>query len=117
MWRAFLQLIEDYVTDALRVAPQMRIPEPQCLDTVRLQKLFALGVVTLLFWKPMLPTVEFDCQFRFLAKEINTVNAGGMLAAEFVAAEAPVAQPVPDELFRPRFRFAKLPGAFDVGHE
>jgi hypothetical protein len=28
-----------------------------------------------------------------------------------------VAQPAPDEFFRPRFLFAKLAGVFDVGHD
>jgi len=39
-----------------------------------------------------------------------------MLAAEFVTAEAPVAQPAPHELFRPGFLFAECASAFDNGH-
>ena len=35
--------------------------------------------------KAMLAAVQFHIQFRLLAKEIEIVNADGMLAAEFVA--------------------------------
>jgi hypothetical protein len=45
------------------------------------------------------------------------VNANRMLPTEFVTGETPVAQPAPDEFVRPRFFFAKLAGAFDVGHD
>ena len=65
----------------------------------------------------MLAAVQFHIQFRFLAKEIELVNADGMLAAKLVAAETPVAQPAPHELFRPGFILAKLAGAGDFGHE
>jgi len=65
----------------------------------------------------MLPAIQFNVQFRLLAEEIQMVRADGMLAAKFVTAEATVAQPAPDELFRPGFYFAKPAGAFDVGHE
>ena len=94
----------------------MRIPKSQCFNFVRLQKFFSFCVVTLLIWKTMLAAVEFNRQFRFLAKEIKVVSAHGMLAAEFIGRETPSAQPAPDKLFRPRFYFAKLPGAFDFGH-
>ena len=45
------------------------------------------------------------------------VNADGMLSAKFVTAKATGAQPAPDKFFRPRFLFAKLAAAFDVGHD
>jgi hypothetical protein len=95
----------------------MRIPETQRLDAARLQKLFPPGVVLPLVWKTVLAAAQFHVQFRFLAKEIEIVIADGMLAAKFIAAEAAGAQPTPHEFFRPRFIFAKLAGAFDVGHE
>lgn len=65
----------------------------------------------------MLAAVQFDVQLCLLAKEIEIIIADGMLMTEFVAAEAPVAQPTPQEFFRPSFLFAKLAGAFSVGHE
>jgi hypothetical protein len=40
-----------------------------------------------------------------------------MLPAKFIAAEPAVAQPAPHQLFCPGFDLAKLPGAFDVGHD
>jgi hypothetical protein len=40
-----------------------------------------------------------------------------MLAAEFVAAKTPGAQPAPHELFRPSVIAAKLSGALDFGHD
>ena len=117
MRRACLQLIENRVADALRVPPQMRIPESQCLDAARLQKLFPLRIVFPLVGKTMLAAVQFHIQFRLLAKEIQMVNAEGMLAAKFVAGEPPCAQPAPDKFFRPGFNLAKLASAGDVGHE
>ena len=65
----------------------------------------------------MLAAIQFHIQFRFLSKEIEIVNAERVLAAEFVAAEPPVTQPAPHQFLRPRFILAKLPGAFDVGHD
>ena len=61
--------------------------------------------------------VQFHIQLRLLTEEIQIVNSDGVLAAEFVAGETAVTQPAPDQFFRPRFFFAKLPGAFDVGLE
>jgi hypothetical protein len=40
-----------------------------------------------------------------------------MLAAKLVAGKTTATQPAPHELFRPCFFFAKLAGAFDVGHD
>jgi hypothetical protein len=62
----------------------------------------------------VLAAVQLNIQFRIFAKEIQIVDADGMLAAKFVAGETPVAQPAPYEFFRPCFLFAKLAGAFDV---
>ena len=117
MRRAGLQLIENRITDTLRVATQMRIPESQRLDAVRLQKLFPFKVVLPLVGKTVLAAVQFHIQCRLLAEEIEIINADRMLAAKFIAGETPVTQPAPDKFFRPRFFFAKLAGAFDVGHD
>jgi hypothetical protein len=67
--------------------------------------------------KTMLAAVQFNVQFRLLAKEIKVVNAEWMLAAELVAAESSVTQAAPHDLFRPRFLFAKLASVFSVGLE
>jgi hypothetical protein len=117
MRRARLQLIENRVTNALGIAAQMGIPKSQCFDAARLQKFFPLHVMSALIGKTVLAAVQFNVQFRLLTKEIQIVDADGMLAAKFVAAKATGAQPAPDEFFRPRFLFAKLAGAFDVGHD
>jgi len=114
---ANLQFIENGVADALGIAAQMRIPESQRLDAARLQKLFALLVMLALVGKTVLAAVQFNVQFRLLAKEIEKINAERMLAAEFVAAEPPVAQPAPHQFFGPCFLFAKLAGAGDFGHD
>jgi hypothetical protein len=87
MRRACLQFIENRVANALRVPPQMRIPEPQSLDTSRLQKFSPFCIMILLVGKTVLAAVEFNCQFRLLAKEIKVVNTKRMLSAEFVASE------------------------------
>jgi hypothetical protein len=117
MRRARLQLIENRVTNALGIAAQMGIPKSQRFDAARLQKFFPLHVMLALIGKTVLAAVQFNVQFRLLTKEIQMVNADGILVAKFVAAKATVAQPAPDEYFRSRFLFAKLAGAFDVGHD
>ena len=117
MRRTRLQFIENRVANALRIAPQMRIPKPQRLDAARLQKLFPLHIVFALIGKTVLAAVQFHIQIRFLAKEIEIVNADGMLAAKLVAGKTTATQPSPHELFRPCFLFAKLADAFDVGHD
>ena len=65
----------------------------------------------------MLAAVQLNVQGRFLAEEIQIVDANGMLTAEFVAIEAAVTQPASDLLLRPSVLFAELAGAFNVGHE
>jgi hypothetical protein len=117
MRRTRLQFIENRVPNVLGIAAQMGIPESQRLDAARLQKFFPHHVMSALIGETVLTAVQFNVQFRLLAKEIQMVNADGMLAAKFVTAKATVAQPAPDEFFRPRFLFAKLAGAFDVGHD
>ncbi len=61
----------------------------------------------------MTGAVQFDRQPCFLAKEIQIVNAFGMLAAKLVLAETSVTQPAPHELFRPRF----LPQSTGAGND
>ncbi len=117
MQRAGLELVEDRVTDALRVASQMRIPEPQRFDAARFQKLFPFLVVSPLVGKTVLASVQFNIQLRLFAKEIQIVITDRMLASELVMAETSVAQPAPHQFFRPGFFFAKLAGALDVGHD
>jgi hypothetical protein len=117
MRRAFLQFFKNRVADALRIAAQLRIPEPQRLDAERLQKHLALFVMLSLVGETVLAAVQLEVQHRLFAKEIQIVNADGMLAAKFIAAETAVTQPAPHEFFRPSFLFAKLAGAFDIGHE
>ena len=116
MRRAGLQFIEDCISDALRVAAEMRIPKPQGLDTTRLQKFFSFHVMFPLVRKTVLAAIQLHIEFRLLAKEIKRVNAERVLAAEFIAGETTGAQPAPDEFLRPRFNLAELPGAFDIGH-
>jgi hypothetical protein len=117
MRRAHLQFVKNCVTDGLRVAPQMGVPEPQRFNASRFQKRLSCAVMMLRFRKTVLASVQFNVQPRFLAKEIKIVDANRMLASEFVAVETAVPQPAPDELFRPGFQCAELAGAFDVGHD
>ena len=117
MRRVCLQLIENRIANVLSITAQMGIPKPQRLDVARLQKFFALQVMFPLVGKTVLTAVQFNIQLRLFAKEIEIVNAKRMLAAKFVAGETPVTQPTPNKFFRPRFLFAKLSGAFGVGHD
>lgn len=77
MWCACLQFVKDCVTDALGIAAQMRIPEPQRLDTERLQKLFAFQIMFALVGKTVLAAVQLNIQFRLITKEIQIVNTDG----------------------------------------
>jgi hypothetical protein len=113
---ARLQFIENHVTNALRITAQMGIPKPERLDATRLQKRLSLDIMILLFRNSMLAAIHFNVQSRFHAKEIQIVNAQGVLTAEFVAVEAAGAQPIPDKFFRPGFLFAKAPSAFHMSH-
>src|SRR5690242_5247845 len=61
-------------------------------------------------------TVQFDIQFRRLAKEIQNVITHRMLPAEFVSVKTPVTHPTPHEFFSPGFPFPKSPGTTDIGH-
>ena len=77
MRRARLQLIENRVTNALGIAAQMGIPKSQRFDAARLQKLFALSVVSPLVGKTVLAAVQLNIQFRLITKEIQIVNTDG----------------------------------------
>jgi hypothetical protein len=101
MRRAFLQGVEDRVTNDLRFASQPSIPKPEFQDAECLQKSRPLRVVCLLHRVPVLETIQFDGQPRFLAKQVEEVRSGGMLAAEFVGPEPAIAQPAPQQLFSP----------------
>ena len=97
---ARLKLVEDRVTDAPRVPPQMGIPESQRFDAIGLQKGLALGIVILPVRKTMLAAVQFNVQGRLLAKEIQIVNPDGMLAAELHISHAFGSQITPEDLLR-----------------
>jgi len=116
MRRAGLQFIEDRVPNDLRLAAQLRIPKPQRLDAARLEKLFPFQIVFPLFGKTVLAAVQFDVQFRLLAKEIQIIVSQRMLATKLVCSEPPVTQPTPHQLFRPSFNLTKLAGALNIGH-
>ena len=114
---ACLQFVENQVANAPRIAAQLRIPKAQRFDAARLQKFFPFQIMLSLVGKTVLAAVQFNVQFCFLAKEIKIVITERMLAAEFVAAEPPGAQPAPYQLLCPRFLLAELTGADEVGHD
>ena len=68
----------------------------------------ARRVALLLLGLAVLRAVEFDGQHCLVAKEIEHALAEGMLAAKFVAAQTPVAQPAPHQLLRPRREGAQI---------
>ena len=84
---------------------------------MRLQKFFARQIVLPLLGKTVMAAIQFNVQFRLLAKEIQIVITDGMFAAEFVIADPAVAQPAAQQLFRPGFNLAELAGALRVGHD
>ncbi len=116
MRRAGLQLAEDRVADGLFLPPQSRVPKAEFLDPQRSEKLGPLGVVRLLVGETVLSAVQFDGEAGFAAVEIQEVFPDGVVAPEFVGAEAPVAQPTPHEFLRPSGFLAQGAGAGDVGH-
>jgi hypothetical protein len=67
--------------------------------------------------KTVLAAIQFHIEFRLLTKEIKVVNAERVLTTKLVAGEPAVAQPAPDQFFRPRFNLPEPSGAFDVSHD
>ncbi len=116
-WRSLLQLVENRITDTLRVAPQMRIPKAKRLDAARLQIFLPLSVMSLLMGMTMLTAVQFNGQFCLFAEKIEIIAAQRMLPPEFITAKASVPQPAPYQLFRPGFLLAQLSGICIFGHE
>src|SRR5438034_1343016 len=115
-WDTFVYGAANPIPDALRVAPQTGVPETQHLDTARNQKRLTLGVVVPLRWMTVVAPIQFNRQPRFLAKEIEVVDALGILAAKLVIAKTAVAQPAPHQFLGPGFVLAQLAGALDVSH-
>jgi len=66
---------------------------------------------------PVTKAILFDGKARFFTKEIEIVNAFGMLPVEFVTGETPVTQPAPHEFFRPGLLFADCASTLGVGHD
>ena len=116
MRRAFLQRVENHVTNKLLLAPQLRIPEPKLLNTHRGEELCALRIMRLLGRMPVVSTIEFNGEAGFHAVEIEVVNPARMVASKLVTAESPGSQPTPHEFFRPRLFLPQRAGTGCVGH-
>ena len=86
-----LQCTENPVAHPLSLSPQLPVPKTQFLYAETLQKPSPLRITCVWPRKTMLKTVQFDRQPRFLTVEIDKEFSRGMLAAELVLAEAPIA--------------------------
>jgi len=116
MRRAFLKLTKNGVANHLRSASQPRVPEAKFFDAEGCEILRPLIISLALLRKAVLRSIKFNREPPFLAKKVQRVNAGWVLAAEFIAAEPSVPQPAPDGFLRPGRVLAKLSG-FVGGHE
>ena len=115
-WRAGLQFPEYRFAYFFLATTEMGIPKSHGLDAYGFKKLLAGQVMLQLIRPAVGASVEFDVQRCFEAIEIKDVSANGVLPAKFVGAQTPVAQPTPEELFRPGWIAAQLAGARDFGH-
>jgi len=75
------------------------VPKTHFFNSVSSQKLFASGIVSLLYRKPMLRAVKFDGKFCGGTIEIEPVDAERVLAAEFESGETARFQGGPQFLF------------------
>ena len=117
MRRSFLQFAKDRVTNTLRIASEMGIPETQFFDALSGEKHCPFGIMLLLLRMTVTRAIDFDGKPGFFAKEIQLVRAHRMLSAKLTTGETPVSQPTPQELFSPCFSLAKLSRSRAVGHE
>jgi hypothetical protein len=114
--RPLLQGFENRVADSLALAPQLRIPETQFLDSKSLEEPGSFCIIGLSSRMAMLEPVEFNREPRLLAEKVQKVFPRGMLAAELVAAEPPVPQPPPHGFLGPSGLLPERSGESDVGH-
>lgn len=116
MRSTLLQRIKNYVPNELLFSSQLPIPEAKLLDSHRSKILCPLDIVSLLFGESVMSTIQFNREACFHTIEVEEVNPAGMIAPEFVGAEASVSQPTPHEFFRPSRLLSQSAGAFSVGH-
>src|SRR5256886_17084553 len=112
--RASRQLAEDRVPNCSSLAPETRVPKPQHLDAQRGEELLPLRVMVPLLWEPVLCSIQFNRQPRFVTEKIEGVFADRMLSVE--TAEPSPAQPAPHELFRPGRLLAENASGVGVQH-
>jgi hypothetical protein len=101
-----LQGLKNSRANRLRLPAQMGIPKSQNRDALRRQKFGTGRVVGLPPGMAVAESIQFNSHSRLLTEKIRNVNANRMLAPEFIATQAPVAQPAPDELLRPSGSFS-----------
>ena len=116
MRRSLLQCIEYGIADCLWLAPQLRVPETQFLDSKRLEEPGSFCVIGSSSRMSVLETVEFNREPGFFAEKVEEVFSGRMLAAEFVTTESTVSQPAPNQLLGPGGPFAQGAGEASACH-
>ena len=110
MRRPLLQFPPDGVANRLFFPSQPRVPKSQNFHTDFGQPDIAFRVFAFWFRKTMLRTVQFNIQKSFNTKEIKNMRTKNMLPPEFVSRKAAVAQPTPQQSFRPRVLLAQVAG-------
>ena len=111
-----LQRFENRVADSLALTPQLRVPETQFFDSKSLEEPGSFCVVGLSSRMAVLEPVEFNREPGLLAKKVQKVFSGGMLAPKFVAGESPVPQPPPHEFVGPGGLLPERTGESGIGH-
>jgi hypothetical protein len=107
MRSTLLQVPEYSVTHILTFEPQLAIPKSNCPYSERGQEPFFFLVSRSAGRVAMSRAVQFDCEPRFLAEEIQGVNPSRVLASKFIGAKTSIPEPAPHESFCPRGVFPK----------
>jgi hypothetical protein len=110
MRRTFLQFAPNRFPDGLFVLPKVRVPKLQDFHTGSGQPGIAFFIHFFLFRKTMLRTVQLNVQKRFDGEKIKDMRTKRMLSPEFVCRKTAVAQPAPQQFFRPGIPLAQIAG-------
>ena len=95
---ASVERIPDFQQHTFTVLPPLMVPEAEFLDVLAGEVLSPRLVPLLLFRHPVLEAVQFHRHPRRRTVEIQVVNPGRVLAAEFEASKAPRPQRPPQFL-------------------
>ena len=95
-----LKPVEDRLQYAVSLGKRLTISESQDSEAECIQYRRALRISRNGLRLEVLPTIQFDDQLRFNAREVGKVRTDGALPAELASCDLPVAQTLPNFLLR-----------------